>query len=102
MTRNVPLDPIRLTLDDDFLIEFAGNHLRDSDVLMVDSVGTHENCRGVMKRRHSNHKFDCLVCTGCYLRILFYKEIRTYGELREYLVIEFNNLKAHRVSPWRA
>ena len=103
MSNGLPLQPIELTLDHDLLVEHSGNfswHYSE-DTVLNSLVGVHKGCGYAMYRRHSNEKFDCLVCSGCFLRILFFREIRTYGELRKYLVTEHNNLRAHRASPWR-
>ena len=104
MPNNTPLEPVQLNLDGDQLIErhFGGSigHTGENDIL-ESWVGIHKDCGHAMHRHHSNDKFDCIACKGCYLRILFHKEIRTYAELRQYLTIELNNLRAHRPSPWR-
>ena len=104
MSNKLPLEPIELTLEGDLLVErhFGGStdHTSENDVL-ESWVGIHKGCGYAIYRRDSNEKFDCLVCSGCFLRILFFREIRTYGELRKYLVAEHNNLRAHRASPWR-
>lgn len=85
---SVPLRPIRLTNENDFLREFSfkdSTHTRDVDD--VDHcVGVHADCDGWVERRKKNSTHDQLVCHGCYsLHVSFPREVKSYGELRQYL-----------------
>lgn len=93
--RSVPLVPIQLTPEGDLLreyppstlafgLEYFVKHTRDENDL--DScVGVHEFCNSWMDRRRATSTHDAIVCRGCYLRVLFPREVRTYGELRQAL-----------------
>lgn len=95
------LEPIELTIDGDLLVE-SHHGTRNENSVLESWVGNHKGCGNAMHRHHSNDKFDCIVCTGCYLRISFPVSVRTYGELRKCLTVLFNNLRANRGNPWRA
>ncbi len=92
--RSVPLKPIQLTSDDDLLREYppsgsySVNHTRD-DRDLGSCVGVHDYCNGWVDRRRATKTHDALVCRACHLRILFPKEIKIYGELRQYLSSKF-------------
>jgi hypothetical protein len=91
--RSRPLEPIQLTPQEDFLCEypptshFSGlthfvTHARDCDNLAV-CIGCHMFCDGFMDRIRATETHDAIVCRRCHLRVLFPKEIKTYGELRK-------------------
>lgn len=89
--RSIPLEPIQLNLDKDMLEEpppsmggYFVDHTRDSHEIHC-IAGIHSYCGGLMDRRRATETKDALVCRSCYLRILFPKEIRPYGKLRETL-----------------
>ncbi len=87
--RSVPLQPIQLTVDGDELLEdpkdgYLVDHTRD-DHKLGSCVGIHAYCKGWMDRRPATVVFDAILCRGCYLRVLFPREVVTYGELRFYL-----------------
>ncbi len=91
--RSVPLEPIRLTVEWDILEEYPPkisdhtyfvNHTKD-DKELKDCVGIHTYCGGWVDRRQATKDQDCLLCRECHLRVLFPEEIKTYGELREFL-----------------
>lgn len=87
---SIPLEPIPLTLDGDFLCEpppevpigYLVQHTRDSDRLGAPLVGVHRYCFGDMRRFRATNARDRIVCTRCHMGALFPMSVRTYGELR--------------------
>jgi len=51
-------------------------------------VGVHKHCNGEFFRRGATETHDALVCGRCYLRVLFPREVETYGELRQALKLK--------------
>jgi len=93
--RSVPLTPVQLTPEGDLLreyppstlsfgLEYFINHTRDESKLSS-CVGLHMYCGGWMNRHNATKTHDAIVCRKCHLRVLFPKEIKTYGELRQSL-----------------
>jgi hypothetical protein len=94
--RSVPLPPIQLTRDGDSLSEYPPNplqidpfeyfidHTRDDRKLSL-CVGVHQHCNGWMDRQSATKTHDALICRRCHIRVLFPKEVVTYGELRQAL-----------------
>lgn len=91
--RSIPLKPIQITPEGDFLREFCLTplnfgpeyfiqHKRDENVLNS-NVGIHKFCNGDIYRVRATETHDAILCQKCYLRVLFSKEVKTYGELRE-------------------
>ena len=93
--RSVPLELIQLTPEGDLLreytpstlafgLEYFVDHTRDDNNL--DScVGVHKFCNSWMDRTRATETHDAIVCRGCHLRVLFPKEVKTYGDLRQVL-----------------
>jgi hypothetical protein len=85
---SVPLRPIRLSNEDDYLREFtrnSGEHLRDIHGIDPLCVGIHMHCGGLLIRLRQSELHDQIVCKGCYGNIVrFPAEIHSYGELRKY------------------
>lgn len=97
--RSVPLKPVQLTPEGDLLQEYPRkpnsfgfshfvDHARDNHEF-GSYASLHKYCYGGMNRRRATEKYDALVCGQCYLRVLFPKEVRTYGELRQALASQF-------------
>jgi len=92
--RSVPLKPIQLTAEGDFLKEnspyreYLADHTRE-DSKLERSAGDHMYCGGCMDRKRATETHDAIVCRSCHLRVLFPKEITTYGELRRVLASKF-------------
>ncbi len=93
--RSIPLQPVQLTREGDLLreyppqpqfsgLEYFVDHTRD-DHDLNSCVGIHEYCNGWMDRHRGAKTLDVIVCRSCHLRVLFPKEIKTYGELRQAL-----------------
>lgn len=93
--RSVPLEPIQLTPEGDLLreyppstlafgLEYFVKHTRDGNDL-GSCVGVHEFCDSWMDRTRATKTHDAIVCRGCHLRVLFPKEVKTYGDLRQAL-----------------
>lgn len=94
--RSIPLKPIQLTPEGDLLHEYPPSphaffglehfvdHTRDNHELSC-CVGVHEYCNSWMDRVRATKTHDAIVCRGCHLRVLFPREIETYGELRQTL-----------------
>lgn len=94
--RSVPMKPIRLTGDGDYLCEsspqslpsstsiYLVDHKRDEDHL-GSCVGVHKRCEGFMERKPSTAS-DVIRCLNCGLRVVIPMEVQTYGELRRALM----------------
>lgn len=96
--QSIPLTPIPLTFEGDLLHEYPSDgdgHTRDGNNL-GSCAGIHKYCDGWVDRRKTTKNFDCLVCRSCHLRVLFPKEVKTYGELREALAISLLSQKNQR------
>lgn len=97
--RSVPLKPIQLTAEGDMLREYPPSgdyfvdHTRDSRELST-CVGVHDFCNCWMDRTRATNTHDAIVCRGCHLRVLFPKEIKTYGQLREHMEPKFAQVSA--------
>lgn len=94
--RSIPLEPIQLTPEGDMLREYPPpvhghsylvDHTRDNHELHM-TAGVHEYCSWI-DRRQATKTHDALICRRCHLRVLFPKEVKTYGELRQFLVPKF-------------
>ncbi len=87
--RSVPLEPVQLTPEGDFLLELPPehgcfvDHARDWSQFKM-SAGVHQYCRGWVDRTRVTKAHDVLVCRRCHLRVLFPTAVNTYGELRHY------------------
>lgn len=95
--RSVPLEPIPLTPEGDLLRESSPGirgfglryfikHTRDENSL-GSCVGVHKYCDGWMDRKRATKTHDAIVCRECHLRVLFPKEVETYGDLRRELAV---------------
>lgn len=96
--RSVPLEPIQLTREGEMLLEYppsshhlAGfqyfvDHTRD-DYQLSSCVGVHAYCSGWLDRMQATQSHDAIVCRRCHLRVLFPKEVVSYGDLRQSLII---------------
>ncbi len=93
--RSVPLEPIQLTPEGDMLREYPPNivlsgleyfvdHTRDNGKVSC-CVGIHDHCNSWMDRRGATETHDAITCRGCHIRVLFPKEVETYGDLRKAL-----------------
>lgn len=93
--RSVPLEPIQLTAEDDHLCEYPRgthafgfgyfvSHTRDENGL-CSCAGVHEFCNSFMDRTRATQTQDAIVCRRCHLRVLFPREVETYGDLRRAL-----------------
>ncbi len=93
--RSIPLKPIQLTPEGDLLreyppstpafgLEYFVKHTRDENDL-GSCVGVHEFCNCWMDRARATKTHDAIVCRRCHLRVLFPKEVKTYGDLRQAL-----------------
>jgi len=97
--RSVPMKPIQLTAESDMLREYPPSgdyfvdHTRDGGALST-CVGVHDFCNCWMDRTRATKTHDAVVCRGCHLRVLFPKEIKTYGQLREHLESKFAQVPA--------
>lgn len=91
--RSVPLEPICLTIELDYLCEqppnpkkwsygFFVDHTKDNDTLRL-CVGIHKRCNGLMDRKQSSDMCDVLLCRECCLRVPFPSNVKTYDELRK-------------------
>ena len=98
IVRSRPLTPIRLTLEEDELLEYPPSahkifrdHTTDEDTLLQGCVGIHNYCGGWMDRTQISATHQAIHCRRCHLRIPFLLSVKTYGELRQ---VYFTNL------PW--
>ncbi|MEK7181482.1 MAG: hypothetical protein AAB738_04110 [Patescibacteria group bacterium] len=94
--RSIPMSSILLNLEGDQLCEhprgplfgclgYFVDHPRDHTVLIY-GIGRHMYCGGEIRRRRATESRDSLACKECGLRVLFPKDVKTFGELREALV----------------
>ncbi|TSC92812.1 MAG: hypothetical protein CEN89_442 [Candidatus Berkelbacteria bacterium Licking1014_7] len=88
--RSIPLAPIQLTLDGNFLREYPPSHggfvdHTKDDRKISDCVGVHMFCNGFMDRHRTTKTQDAIVCRSCSLRVCFPNNVKTYGELRQAL-----------------
>ncbi len=97
--RSVPLEPIQLTPEGDLLCEYPPstltsdfeyfvNHTRDGNNLSHRGVGIHMYCNCWMEHHRATSTHDAIVCKKCYLRVLFSREVKTYGDLRQDLAFQ--------------
>lgn len=99
LERSVPLEPVQLTSEGDLLQEYPPSgsyfvdHSRD-DRELSSCVGVHMHCNGWMDRHRATNAHDAIVCRSCHLRVIFPKEIKTYGELRQALATKFVEVPA--------
>lgn len=93
--QSVPLEPIQLTPEGDLLREYPPSpttfglqyfvkHTTDKSDLKS-CVGVHEFCNGWMDLMRVTETHNVIVCRRCHLRVLFPKEVKTYGDLRQAL-----------------
>lgn len=101
--KSIPMEPIRLNEAGDWLIErndypvslvdglgYFVTHARDGDRL-ASCVGLHKGCRGYLDKIPSTDSEEALVCSNCHLRVLFPKDVKTYGQLREALMTQWTS-----------
>lgn len=97
--RSVPLEPIEITPQGDLLTEYPRqplftaypyfvDHVRDGHE-MSSCVGIHAYCGGWVDRYGATAIQHALVCRRCGLRVLFPKDVKTYGDLRQVLTHRF-------------
>lgn len=93
--RSVPLKPINLTADDVLKEQppqyhgytYLVDHMQDGDKL-AGSIGLHSVCGGILTYKQTSEGY-CTIrcqCSECGLRVVVPVEIKTYKELREYLL----------------
>lgn len=93
--RSIPLTPVPLTPGGDLLCEYPPRALAFGFVYFVEHtrdtgelgycVGVHAYCNGWMDRHRATATHDAISCRSCHLRVLFPKEVKTYGDLRKAL-----------------
>jgi|GEM_PF-699346 len=90
--RSIPLWPIQLTSEGDILEEYPlsvdrgyfVDHARDTNEFSSSCVGIHKFCNGYVDRNRATETHDAIRCRQCGVRVLFPKEVKTYGDLRSY------------------
>lgn len=101
--RSIPLLPIKLTRENDFLqepdpplghghLKYLVNHTKDEDSLFRNRIGLHAVCGNSLERRPGSKTHSVIICNSCFLRVPFPKEIATYGKLRLYLETKLNTI----------
>ena len=91
--RSVPLRPIQLTPQGDYLLEYPPSrfgigpqylvdHTRDNNNLPTGCVGVHRHCNSWVDRVGATETHDALACRGCNLQVYLPREVQTYGGLR--------------------
>ena len=95
LIKSTPLYPIRLTKEGDLLIESTPNvnwrdirpylvaHTKDEDKI---GVSIHGYCYGRLDYKRTTETQRTLFCRECNFRIALPLEIKTYGELRAYML----------------
>ena len=102
--RSIPLEPIQLTKEGDFLcenlyalrtvkLEYFIEHVRDENELKFSwSLGSHKFCEGLMWRVRATEDRDAVICRGCNsIRVLFPRRVKTYSDLRQDLLVAVGN-----------
>lgn len=98
---SIPLAPIRLNAEGDFLRElnhqapsilagpygYFARRLRDEDEIGSHDVGVHKSCGGFMDVITAATERNAICCRRCYLRVYFSKNVKTYGDLRRELAL---------------
>lgn len=103
--RSIPLLPIKLTRENDFLqepdpplghghLKYLVNHTKDEDSLYSSYIGRHAVCGNSLERRPGSETHSVIICNSCFLRVPFPKEIATYGKLRHSLETKLNTISA--------
>lgn len=98
--RSVPLKPIQMTPEGDMLEEYPPSgdssyfvdHTRD-DHELTSCVGLHSYCNGWIDRNRATKTHDALSCRKCHMRVLFPKEVKTYGEFRQVMAAKIKQPK---------
>ncbi len=91
--RSQPFQPIRLTNNDDYLIEprpkpnlkdkYLVNHLDDNDPIEL-AAGNHQGCGGLVEKNDFGENKHQFICGSCDLKVSFPHSIINYGDLRKY------------------
>ena len=76
------MQPIQLTKFGETLINYPGSESNDQSELYC-CIGIHEEC-GWMDIHKISKTHVALTCRNCGLRVVIPKDIKTYGQLREY------------------
>jgi hypothetical protein len=86
---SIPLEPIVLDGFGNRLREYppeAGmKHTRDQDKISS-TIGVHVLCNGWVDMKPSSKDWHAIVCRCCHLRIQIPAHLKTYGDLRKYLM----------------
>lgn len=101
--RSQPLQPIQLTLDQEFLIEYWPNlisseypyfveHTRDNHRYRQNNLGIHAYCRGDMGHLQVSKLNAAAYCQKCHLRVIFPLSAKTYGEIRQAMAFKLAKL----------
>lgn len=92
--RSIPFRPIQLTAGGDMLREYPPalprgkylvEHTRDEHRLVA-NVGMHVDCGFVNHIKDTETQENFLFCKQCCLKIAFPNTVKTFGELREFLL----------------
>lgn len=78
--------PIKLTNKGDMLLVEHG----DTDELPKSCIGIHNSCGNPMDRANVSKTEDAVVCPTHGFGVPFKREIKTYGELRQFFALRLN------------
>ena len=87
------MNPIVLTRHKDTLVEYPAafdgevNDNSNLTSLVGSIVGQHKVCGGRLEIGSTSEIWNAIICRSCYLRVVFPKEVDTYGKLREWFAM---------------
>ncbi len=92
----IPLDPIRLTKENEFMRQYPpksyfSGHTRDENSI-GSTAGVHTYCHGFIDMKRTSITHNALHCRACGLRVTFPVDVKTYGELRKYIAEQLKYL----------
>ncbi len=79
------IKPIVLTSFGETLRGYPGSNAGDEGKL-GSCIGVHDVCDGWVDIKEISTTHNAIVCRGCSLRIVVPASLKTYGELRTYLM----------------
>ena len=78
------IEPIKLTEFGEMLESYPDSKVGDERELST-CIGVHGTCSGWVDIKQVSKTHQAILCRSCNLRVVIPKEIKTYGQLRQYL-----------------
>lgn len=79
------IQPIVLTSIGETLLGYPGS-VRGDEGELGDCIGVHDVCDGWVDIKKISTTHNVIVCRSCHLRVVVPMSLKTYGELRAYLM----------------